>query len=81
MKLELKEIRRQRDEWLDAVNSNDIDRVKSILTDDAVWIPPGMPALNGKNAIVDWISPCFETYNYEFRIDELDVKGAGFWAV
>jgi len=81
MKLELKEIRRQREVWLDAVNSNDIDRVKSIFTDDAVWIPLGMPALNGKNAVADWINPFFETYNYEFSIDESNVKGAGDWAV
>lgn len=81
MKLELKEIRKQRSEWLEAVNHNDIDKVKSLLTDDAVWIPPGMPALNGKDAIADWINPFFETYDYEFQIDNLDVKGAGDWAV
>lgn len=81
MKLELKEIGKQRQEWLEAVNGNNIDGVKSLLTDDAVWIPPGMPALKGKDAIADWINPFFDTYNYEFAIDDLDVRGAGDWAV
>ena len=81
MKLELKEIGKQRQEWLEAVNGNNIDGVKALLTDDAVWIPPGMPALKGKDAIADWINPFFDTYNYEFAIDDLDVRGAGDWAV
>ena len=81
MKLELKEIRKQREEWLDAVNKNDITRVTDVLTEDAVWIPPGMPALNGKEAISDWINPFFETYDYEFKLDSLDIRGAGDWAV
>ena len=58
-----------------------IDRLKYILTDEAGMIPPGMPALNRKNAIVEWIDPFFETDNYEFWNDELEVKGAGDWAV
>ena len=81
MKLELKAIRKQREEWLDAVNKNDIERVQDLLTDDAVWIPPGMPALHGKSAISDWIHPFFEAYNYEFKLDKLDVRGAGDWVV
>jgi uncharacterized protein (TIGR02246 family) len=81
MKLELKEIRKQREEWLDAVNNNDISRVADLLTEDAVWIPPNMPALKGKTAISDWMNPFFEAYNYEFDIEKLDVRGAGDWAV
>lgn len=81
MKLELKEIRKQREEWLDAVNHNDINRVQELLTDDAVWIPSGMPALNGRAAITDWMDPFFETYDYEFKLEDLDVRGAGHWAV
>ena len=81
MKLELKEIRKQREEWLDAVNNNDIDRVTGVLAEDAVWIPPGMPALNGKKAISEWMSPFFETYSFHLELDNLDIRGAGDWAV
>lgn len=81
MKLELKEIKKQREEWLEAVNKNDILGVKNLLTEDAVWIPPGMPALKGKSEIADWINPFFETYNYKFKVEKTDVRGAGDWAV
>ncbi len=81
MKLELKAIKQQRQNWLDAVNHNDIDSVSNILCEDAVWIPPGMPALQGKTAILDWIQPFFENFNYEFSISNEYVKGAGDWAV
>ncbi len=81
MKLELKAIRKQRQQWLDAVNKNDIESVKKILSNKAVWIPPGMPALTGKQAIVDWMNPFFEDFNYEFSIANENVKGAGDWAM
>lgn len=81
MKLELKAIKQQRQNWLEAVNHNDIDRVKDILCEDAVWIPPGMPALKGKEAIAEWIEPFFDNFNYEFSVSEENVKGAGDWAV
>ncbi len=68
MKLELKAIKKQRQHWLDAVNKNDIESIKKILSNKAVWIPPGMPALTGKKAIVDWMNPFFEDFNYEFSI-------------
>ncbi len=81
MKLELKKIREQRDRWIDAVNKNDIDAMQNILTEDAVWIPAGLPALSGKKSIVEWMGPFFETYNYEFSITDMHIKGAGDWAV
>jgi len=80
MKLELKKIREQRESWLNAVNQNDILAMQDILTEDAVWIPPGLPALNGRKAIVDWMGPFFETFNYEFSINNMRIKGAGNWA-
>lgn len=81
MKLELKQIRLQRQAWLDAVNKNDLKGMEAIFTEDAVWIPFGMPALNGKDAISDWMKPFFETYDYEFSINDMTIKGAGNWAV
>lgn len=81
MKLELKKIGAQRESWINAVNKNDIKAMQDILTEDAVWIPHGMPALNGRKAIVDWMGPFFETFDYEFSINKLRIKGAGDWAV
>ena len=81
MKLELKKIREQREKLLDAVNSSDIDGVADVLSDDAVWIPPGMPALKGRKAISEWMNPFFDAYEYEFNIDDMRIKGADDWAV
>ena len=81
MKLELKEIRKQRQAWLDAVNSNNLQEIESILTDDAVWIPPGMPALESKKAIADWMKPSFDEFNHNMEIAEDELKGAGHWVV
>jgi len=80
MKLELKKIREQRENWLNAVNQNNTEAMQEILTDDAVWIPSGLPALNGKQAIMDWIGPFFETFSYELSIKDIHIKGAGNWA-
>ena len=81
MKLELKKIQKQREDWLRAVNENDMEAIGNILTDDAVWIPPGMPALSGKKTIMEWMEPFFDTFNYEFSIADMHIKGAGDWAV
>ena len=38
MKLELKKIREQRQNWIDAINDNDVKRVAEYLSNDAVWM-------------------------------------------
>lgn len=81
MKLELKSIREQRQKWIDAVNKGDISQISEILSDDAVWMPLSIPALNGKKAIVDWIKPSFDNFDHQFEISDQDLKGAGNWVV
>ena len=81
MKLELKKIGQQREKWLKAVNSNDLEGLAEVLTDNAVWIPTGLPPLKGRKAISEWMNPFFETYNYEFNIDDMKIRGADDWAV
>lgn len=81
MKLELKAIRIRRQEWIDAINNNDLDKVSDLLSDDAVWMPPGMPALQGKGSIIEWMKPSFESFKHEYSITDIRIKGAGNWAV
>ena len=81
MKLELKAIRLQRQNWIDAVNNSNMDGIGEILSEDAVWIPLGMPAINGRNQIMDWITPSFDGFTHEFKIENNYVKGAGNWAI
>jgi uncharacterized protein (TIGR02246 family) len=80
MKLELKKIREQRQNWIDAINDNDLELVAGYLSSDAVWMPSNMPALNGKNAIAEWMKPSFENFDHEFTIENLRIRGAGNWA-
>ena len=80
MKLELKKIRQQRLEWIDAVNSNDLSRIGEILSASVVWIPSSMPALNGREAILEWMKPSFDGFDHQYRIDNIRIKGAGNWA-
>ena len=81
MKLELKAIRAQREKWIEAVNSGDINGLSGIMSEDAVWMPASIPALNGKKAILDWIKPSFDNFRHQFSISQQDFKGAGNWVV
>ena len=78
---QLDEIRRVRREWVHVVNSGDVDRYTKLLTRDAVWIPPGQPAVEGRKAIRDWLAPLFEEYSYDFALKGSRVQVAGDWAV
>ena len=53
MKLELKKIKEQRQEWIDAINRNDVEGVVSYLSKDAVWMPTNMPSLSGRDAVAE----------------------------
>jgi len=80
MKLELKKIKQQRQEWIDAVNANDVQKVSESLSKDAVWMPTNMPAITGNKAIAEWMKPSFESFDHNFSIQNLRIKGAGNWA-
>lgn len=78
---EIQEISRQRQKWIDVVNAGDGDRYAALLTADAVWLPPGMPAIRGKQAIRAWLEPFFEKFDYEFSISNEEVRVAGDYAI
>jgi uncharacterized protein (TIGR02246 family) len=79
--LRVNEIRRMRRRWVDVVNAGDLDRYTQMLTRDAVWIPPGQPAVEGREAIRDWLRPLFDKYRYRFALSGSRVQLAGDWAV
>lgn len=43
----VREVRRVIDDWRNAVNAGDIDRILQIVADDFEIMPPGQPALSG----------------------------------
>ncbi len=78
---QVEQIRRMRREWVHTVNSGDLDRYTEMLTQDAVWIPPGQPAVEGRKAIREWLEPIFRDYRYDFALKGSRVQVAGDWAV
>jgi len=57
-------------QWIKIVNSGDIARYAGLLTDDAVWIPPGREPIQGPEAFKDWLTPFMELFRYNFTITE-----------
>ena len=52
-----------------------------LLTEDAVWFPPGMAALLGHEPIRDWMASFFELYEYDFSVLNPRLSLAGDWAL
>lgn len=77
----LEELSDRRTDWVAAVNDRDIDAYVNLLATDAVWLPPGMPAICGRDAFRSWVRPFFECFEYEFSLDASSVTIAGDRAV
>jgi uncharacterized protein (TIGR02246 family) len=77
----VEEIRRMRRRWVDVVNAGDAERYSQLMTQDAVWIPPGQPPVQGREAIREWLEPLFSRYKYRFALRGSRVQLAGDWAV
>ena len=71
----------RRAEWVAVVNQQDRDRYADLFTPDAVWFPPGLAAIQGREVIREWLRPFFEQYDYEFSISSPRVRVAGSWAI
>lgn len=71
----------RRKEWIDAVNARDRDGYAALFTEDAVWVPPGVDAISGRESIRQFLGPFFARYEYEFSIAGPVVRVAGDWAV
>lgn len=75
-----REIDRQRDRWIAAINAGDADGFVAVLAEDAVWLPWGRPAISGADRIRDWLSGPFAEYRYEYSVSDVRVRVAGEWA-
>lgn len=63
------------------VNSGDIDAYADLLSDNAVWIPPGQQPIVGRAAFREWLAPFFAEFSYEFDIRDKRIKVSGDWAL
>jgi len=81
MKTELEAISKQRAAWVAAINDGSVDRFVAVLTDDAVWLPYGRAAINGKERVREWLGPAFAAFDYRYSVSDVRVRVAGDWAV
>ncbi len=77
----LEEIAGRRDAWIAAINAGDPDGFVAVLTDDAVWLPWGQPAIQGKERIRAWLAVPFAQFTYDYAVSDVRVRVAGDWAV
>ncbi len=71
----------QRQHWVSVVNAGDLNGYALLLTEDAVWIPPSQPAINGREEFRKWLEPFFNKFDYELSFSEIKNREAGSWAV
>ncbi|TFG65014.1 MAG: DUF4440 domain-containing protein [Gemmatimonadales bacterium] len=74
-------IERRRQIWIDFTTAGDVAGCVALLTEDAVWFPPGMAALSGREPVREWMAPFFEMYDYDFSVLNPLLRLAGNWAL
>jgi uncharacterized protein (TIGR02246 family) len=74
-------IDRTRREWIAATNAEDPERCVAVMDTDIVWFPPGMAAMQGRQAVHEWMAPFFGRFKYDFSVRDVRVRMAGEWAV
>jgi len=77
MQTQLAALKQRHQAWLEAVNSGDLEGWKAIVTEDIVWIPPGETVIEGREALVAWLRPFLEVYEYKYWITGQVVRVAG----
>jgi|SRR5437868_2272852 len=66
--------------YVAAINSNDVDRLMSDLTDDIVYQSPGAPEVVGKTAVKTWVSSYFAAYRTKWQKTSIGFTVSGDWA-
>ena len=63
---------------VEAVNSTDVDRLLSGMTDDVVYLAPDLPPIRGKTAVRTFVAPIYErsAINISMVAESLDVSGS-----
>jgi uncharacterized protein (TIGR02246 family) len=63
-----------------ANNHADLQAVREVYADDAVWLPPSGPTIEGKDAIVKRYEQSFATVRLSYTFEEVENQVAGEWA-
>jgi ketosteroid isomerase-like protein len=66
--------------YVTAINSNDLDAILAVLTDDVVFMPPGSPRLVGKPAVRSWAGGYLDAYASQWDKTMIEFVVMGDWA-
>lgn len=64
-----------------AINSNNLDSLLSMLTDDVVYLSPHEPAVVGKAAVRSWGEAYLGAYRIHWDKTTVEFRLAGDWAI
>ena len=68
------------DRYVANSNAGDFDAYGDFWSDDATWLPPDAPAVEGKEAILAYARPFFEVYIISMRFTVEEIKVANGFA-
>lgn len=66
--------------YVAAINSNNIDSLMAVLTDDVVFLSPHEPILSGKAAVRAWGEPYLAAYRIHWDKKSMEFVVNGEWA-
>ena len=66
--------------WIEAMRAKDIDRVLSMIEDNAVFLPPGSPPVRGRDEVTKMLHTFYSRCNPEQSIAFGEIQICGDWA-
>ncbi len=70
-----------RDTEMSTLLTGQVDAMDAAFTADVVWMPPNAPVLEGREAVMDWMTAMADAYEVDVRYTGSDVTLAGDWAI
>jgi uncharacterized protein (TIGR02246 family) len=79
-KADLESIRRLRSEFVQATNAGDADRLGSLFTEDAIFVPEDDATCEGRDAIADYLDDVMRDAPETIDLDVQETRVEGDWA-
>jgi len=73
--------RQAHEAYVAAINSNNLDSLMGMMTEDVVFLPPNEPALAGKAAVRPWGAEYLKAYRIHWDKTSLEFIVTGDWAI
>lgn len=67
--------------YVAAINSNELDAVMDMLTEDIVFLAPNQPTLIGKEAVRPWAEGYLKAFKIHWEKETMELIVTGDWAI